>query len=152
VKPPHFFPRDGLIFSQPLHAITYSEFVFKFPGHFPLHIMALAQPLKIDHTIDDRATQPVFRNNVIPFPSSRILLPVSFVRESEEKTRAQVRALLHSPLGVYVTRTEQVRNEMHVHFQIASDDLDFTLHTLIATLPEATIGRVSRQRVKAEAR
>jgi hypothetical protein len=114
--------------------------------------MALAQSLKIADAGAHHVAQPVFRNNVIPFPALRILLPVSFVRESDAQARAQLGALLHSPLGVYVTRTERVRNEVRVHFDIAPDDLDFTLHTLIATLPEAMIGRISRHVVRTEAR
>ena len=114
--------------------------------------MAHTHSLKIADVASHRAAQPVLRNNVIPFPSPRILLPVSFARETDEQTRAQLRALLHSPVGVYVTRTERVRNEVRVHFDIAPRDLDFMLHTLIATLPEATIGRISRLASNTEAR
>ena len=98
------------------------------------------------------AAQRVLRSTVIRFPAPRVLLPVTFVRESDEKTREQLRALLHSPLGVYVTRTERVNNEERIHFDIAPADLDFMLHTLIATLPEATIGRISRHAMKRETR
>ncbi|HXZ08150.1 MAG TPA: hypothetical protein VEI25_08840 [Paraburkholderia sp.] len=114
--------------------------------------MAFAQSIKVADANAHRAAQPVSRSTVIPFPAQRILLPVTFARESDEKTREQLRALLHSPLGVYVTKTERVRNEERIHFDIALADLDFTLHTLIATLPEATIGRISRQPMKRETR
>ena len=106
--------------------------------------MAPALSLKIADAGTRRAAPAVKRNNVIPFPS-RVLLPVSFVRETDESTSTQLRSLLHSPLGVYVTTIERVRNEVSVQLDIAPDDLDFTLHTLIATLPEATIGRISRR-------
>jgi hypothetical protein len=105
--------------------------------------MAPALSLNITDAGARRAVAAVKRNNVIPFPS-RVLLPVSFMRGSDESSPTQLWALLHSPLGVYVTSIERVRNEVSVQLDIAPDDLDFTLHTLIATLPEARIGRISR--------
>jgi hypothetical protein len=151
VEPIVFFPRDGLIFSRSLLAIPYAETVSNPPGSFQTHIMAPALSLKIADAGARHAAPPVKRNNVIPFPS-RVLLPVSFMRESDEMTRTQLRALVHSPLGVYVTTIERVRNEVSVELDIAPDDLDFTLHTLIATLPVATIGRISRRVGNAGAR
>jgi len=52
--------------------------------------------------------------------------------------------LFHSPLGVYISHTHMLRNTVCVHFNIAPEDLDFTLHTLIATMSEATIGTITR--------
>jgi hypothetical protein len=37
-----------------------------------------------------------------------------------------------------------LRNTTCVQFNIAPEDLDFTLHTLIGTISEATIGKISR--------
>jgi hypothetical protein len=89
--------------------------------------------------------QPVQRgNNVIPFPLSRVLLPVTLSRESETEARSQLKSLLHSPLGVYVVSTELVRDGVRVLFSIAPEDLDFTMHTLIASVPQALIGSVKR--------
>jgi hypothetical protein len=113
--------------------------------------MAATQPLQIVHTEPLRTARPISRNNVIPFRAPRVLLPVTFMGESSDATCAQLRALLHSPLGVYVTKTERVRNAVRVQFDIAPDDLDFTLHTLLSTLPQATIGRLSRRTAKTEA-
>ena len=62
-----------------------------------------------------------------------------------------LRALLHSPLGVYVVSMETVREEIRVELDIARDDVDFTLHTLISRLPAALIGPL-RQRTLAKAR
>lgn len=96
-------------------------------------------------------TRQISRNNVIPFPSPRVLLPVILLRQSKDQSRAQLRALLHSPLGVYVASTELVRDEVRVQLDIAPEDLDFTMHTLIATLPQATIGRLKRRSTILEA-
>lgn len=106
--------------------------------------MASTHPLTLVHADTHCAARPISRNNVLPFPSPRVLLPVTFIRESDDQTRAQLRALLHSPLGVYVVCTQRARDEVRVQFDIAPGDLDFTLHTLLATLPQATIGRISR--------
>ncbi|WP_347814192.1 hypothetical protein [Paraburkholderia sp. BL10I2N1] len=77
---------------------------------------------------------------------------MTLLRESEDQSRAQLRALLHSPLGVYVASTEIVRDEVRVQFDVALDDLGFTMHALIATLPQATIGPVKRRNAIKEAR
>ena len=98
--------------------------------------MALTQSL--DKLSPQPASKQVQTNNVIPFPSARALLLVTL-------PHAQLRALLHSPLGVYVVNTEAGRTEDHVHLDIAREDLDFTLHTLLSTLPVATIGPLKRR-------
>jgi hypothetical protein len=122
--------------------------------------MALAQRTAVSDALplDDRTErQPVAggHDNVIPFPSPRLLLPVTLVREPAEASHhapsAELAALLHSPLGVYVIDTEFVRDEIRVLFDIAPDDLDFTLHTLIGTLSRGTIGRVSKRRSASDA-
>lgn len=98
--------------------------------------MALTQSL--DTLLPQPASKPVQRSNVIPFPAARALLLVAL-------PHAQLRALLRSPLGVYVVNTETGREEVGVQLDIAREDLDFTLHTLIATLPVATIGPLKRR-------
>jgi|SRR5579863_2797106 len=113
--------------------------------------MASTQLLKVVHAESSAPAQSVSRNNVIPFPSSeRVLLPVSLDYASPEQSRAQIRALLHCPIGVYVAGIEAVRGDVRVIFDIAAEDFDFTLHTLIATLPQAAIGRLSRRVVKSQ--
>lgn len=90
----------------------------------------------------------VQRNNVIPFPSTRALLQVTLPHPSNDPAGASsLRALLHSPLGVYVVGTYHVREEVRVQLDIAIEDLDFTLHTLISTLPVALIGPLQRHGV-----
>jgi hypothetical protein len=109
--------------------------------------MALTLSLKaFDAPSQTHSARPTPRNNVIPFPSPRVLLPVILSVESENRTRAQLATLLRSPLGVYVTSTEVVRSEIRVQLDIAREDLDFTIHTLMTTLCEAMIGPLKRRR------
>jgi hypothetical protein len=117
--------------------------------------MALTQT--IDNFAEEVQTQTqsqlpgnsrVQRNNVIPFPSTRVLLQVSLPHPSNDLAGASsLRTLLHSPLGVYVVGTHHVREEVRVQLDIAIEDLDFTLHTLISTLPVALIGPLRRHGV-----
>jgi hypothetical protein len=108
--------------------------------------MAYAQKL-IVHDAIVRHAQPVPRNNVISLPLRRVLLQVTLPRESEDESRTQLKALFHSPVGVYVAGTKAVHDKIVVQFDIAPEDLDFTMHTVIVTLPEAMIGPVERRRV-----
>ncbi|ABE35895.1 hypothetical protein [Paraburkholderia xenovorans] len=115
------------------------------------HHMALSQ------SIGNAAAQPLNepraqRNNVIPFPTARVRLQVILPHRSCELPGTQLRVLLHSPLGVYVVATEAMRQEIRVQLDIAFDDLDFTLHTLISTLPAAMIGPLKRRSAVAKAR
>jgi hypothetical protein len=113
--------------------------------------MALPLSLQVFDAGPQRA-QPVSRHNVIPFPSSRVQLPVTLLGVSADDARVQLKTLLHSPLGVYVVSAEVVRDHVHLNLDIAPDDLDFTMHTLITTLPYATIGPVKRRHAGKEAR
>ncbi|NKJ46384.1 hypothetical protein CIC12_06415 [Burkholderia sp. SG-MS1] len=95
---------------------------------------------------------PVQHSNIIPFPSARALLQVTLPRPPHDPVGTQLRALLHSPLGVYVISTEAMRDEVRVQLDIACEDFDFTLHTLIATVPAALIGPMKRRGNAAKAR
>ena len=114
-------------------------------------LMALPQTLQGYDTGTHRA-QPVSRHNVIPFPSPRVLLPVTLLGDCERDARAQLKSLLHSPLGVYVVSTEVVHDHVHLDLDISPDDLDFTMHALITTLPYAMIGPVKRRHAGKEVR
>ena len=108
-------------------------------------------------TIDRFATRPlnappVRRNNVIPFPAARVRLQVSLPHLPHDLPGAPLRTLLRSPLGVYVVSTEADREAVRVQLDIAIDDLDFTLHTLISTLPAALIGPVKHRSAPAKER
>ncbi|WP_308237109.1 hypothetical protein [Burkholderia sp. SCN-KJ] len=87
------------------------------------------------------------RGTVVPFPPPRprLQLPVTLTADSGERAPARLAALLHSPLGVYVVSARTVRDVIHVHFDISPEDLDFTLHLLIAQQADAVIGPVARR-------
>ncbi|KHK56535.1 hypothetical protein PI86_12740 [Burkholderia sp. A9] len=93
--------------------------------------------------------------NVTPLspPRPRLQLPVTLTADSLALAHARLAALLHSPLGVYVVSARTVRDVIHVQFDIAAADLDFTLHMLIAQQADAVIGPVARRlRVGPQAR
>jgi hypothetical protein len=113
--------------------------------------MAFAQTASVINA-EPRAPRPITNHNVIPFPAPRVVLPVTLPLETGEHAGEQLRALLHSPLGVYVVATKVIRTGVHVQLNIAPDDMDFAMHTLIATLPAATIGPVRARNANREAR
>ena len=110
--------------------------------------MGYAQVLTIHETVPDAL--PRYRSNVVPLRSSRAQVEVFLTGTSSDALRTHLATLLHSPLGVYVSRTNVLRDKICVHLNIAPDDLDFTLHTLITTLPEAMIGTLTRAHVREE--
>ncbi|RKT20296.1 hypothetical protein B0G69_3578 [Paraburkholderia sp. RAU2J] len=106
--------------------------------------------MALTQSIDSFATQsldkpPVQHSNVIPFPSARALLQVTLPHSPHDLAGTQLRALLHSPLGVYVVSTEAVRDEVRVQLDISCENLNFTLHTLISTVAAALIGPMKRR-------
>ena len=106
--------------------------------------MAFAHPLNF-HDAIPRHTQSIPRDTTIPFPLRHVLLQATVPRESEDKTRVQLRALFNSPVGAYVRGTKGVRDMVNVQFDIAPEDLDSTMHTLLVTLPQPMIGPVERR-------
>lgn len=113
--------------------------------------MALKQAVESFATQSPSTRQVLQDNNIIPFPAARALLQVTLLHPSHDLPGTQLRALLHSPLGVYVVKTETDREAVCVQLDIALDDLDFTLHTLISTLPAALIGPLKRRNAVAKA-
>lgn len=77
-------------------------------------------------------------------------MQVSLPHPLHDLAGTQLRTLLHSPLGVYVVSTQADRDAVHVLLDISTDDLDFTLHTLISTLPAALIGPAKRRSATAK--
>ncbi|MGN3962778.1 hypothetical protein ACS0ZG_10590 [Burkholderia gladioli] len=69
----------------------------------------------------------------------RVLLPVT-LEGSADYLCAQRRALLRSPLGVYVSHIDAHRARMAVWFDLARADVSFAIHTLLTTVPDATLG------------
>jgi len=89
-----------------------------------------------------RSTSANVTSNVLPLRSPRATVQIHLTGKSLD---LQLATLLHSPLGVYVTQTETLRDSVRVALDIAPEDFNFTLHTLITTVPEATIGAVTRR-------
>ncbi|MFM0322460.1 hypothetical protein [Caballeronia glebae] len=56
-----------------------------------------------------------------------------------EASRERIRALFHSPLGIYVSQAQREGCELRLEFDTASEDLAFTLRTLKRVLPEAHV-------------
>ncbi|MGH8778070.1 hypothetical protein [Paraburkholderia sp.] len=71
---------------------------------------------------------------------TRLLLEVIPGGDNAAASRAHLTALLRSPLGVYVTRTDVSGENVRAQLDIAPEDLDFTLHMLVSILPDALIG------------
>ena len=57
--------------------------------------------------------------------------------------RERIRVLFHSPLGVYVSQAQREGSALRLEFDVASEDLAFTLRTLERVLPEARVGGVA---------
>jgi hypothetical protein len=82
------------------------------------------------------------KSNVLPLRSPRATVQVFLTGLTPA---VHLTTLLQSPLGVYVIQTDVLRDSVRVALDIAPEDFDFTLHTLMTTLPEATIGSVARR-------
>ncbi|MFM0378052.1 hypothetical protein PQQ72_13680 [Paraburkholderia strydomiana] len=112
--------------------------------------MSQAQPVSYqDHEVTafnpSRPEQQLASANIIPLRGRRVALPVML---DGPKADALLATLIHSPLGVYIRATTSTkRDEICVTLDIAREDLDFTLHTLISTLPEGTIGTLTTRGV-----
>jgi hypothetical protein len=86
--------------------------------------------------------RPLTRQNVVPFPVRRVLLPITLSAPRSGHASAWLPTLLHSPLGPYVVDIDTGADTVCVTCCLARRDLGFALHTLLASLPEATLGRV----------
>jgi hypothetical protein len=91
-------------------------------------------------------------SNVIRLRARRVQLEVFLTGTSPEVFRVHLATLLRSPLGVSISRTHELHDKVRVHFNIAPEDVDFTLHTLIATLSGATIGTLRASASKGDLR
>ncbi|SAK74739.1 hypothetical protein [Caballeronia ptereochthonis] len=67
----------------------------------------------------------------------RILALAHFV--DGEASRERIRALFHSPLGIYVSQAQREGCALRLEFDTVSEDLAFTLRTLRRVLPEARV-------------
>ena len=73
---------------------------------------------------------------------SRVHLSAVLRRKQDEAARERIRRLFHSPLGVYVSQASRDHDDLRLIFDVAMEDLDFTVRTLHQVLPEAVIEAV----------
>jgi hypothetical protein len=64
------------------------------------------------------------------------------LHSNDEAARERIRQLFHSPLGVYVSQASRDHDDLRLVFDVAMEDLDFTVRTLHQVLPEAVIEAV----------
>lgn len=88
------------------------------------------------------------KSNVHPLRARRATLVVYLTGAA---AHAHLPALLRSAVGSHVTNINSQRERVRVTLDIAPEDFTRTLHTLIATLPEATIGSIVRRAGTAQA-
>ncbi|MGA7812508.1 hypothetical protein [Caballeronia sp.] len=70
---------------------------------------------------------------------SRVQLSAVVRSEQDEAARERIRRLFHSPLGVYVSHARRDHDDLRLVFDVAPEDLDFTVRTLHQVLPEAVV-------------
>jgi hypothetical protein len=70
-------------------------------------------------------------------PRVRMLARAAF--PDGDVLRERMRQLFHSPLGIYVSEAQREGCALHLEFDVASEDLGFTLRTLKRVLPEARV-------------
>jgi hypothetical protein len=73
---------------------------------------------------------------------SRVHLSAVLHSRQDEAARERIRRLFHSPLGVYVSQASRDHDDLRLIFDVAMEDLDFTVRTLHQVLPEAVIEAV----------
>jgi hypothetical protein len=72
-------------------------------------------------------------------PARRVLLSAVVEGVPDDASRDRIRRLFHSPLGIYVSQASRDHDSLHLEFDVAAIDLDFTIRTLQSVLPEAAI-------------
>jgi hypothetical protein len=60
-----------------------------------------------------------------------------------ETLRERLRQLFHSPLGLYVSQAQRDGESLWLEFDVASEDVAFTLRTLRRVLPQARVHGVT---------
>ena len=57
----------------------------------------------------------------------------------DDAARERMRRLFHSPLGVYVSQATRDQDKLKLVFDVAVEDIEFTVRTLRQVLPDAEI-------------
>jgi hypothetical protein len=69
----------------------------------------------------------------------RVLLSAVVHGHADDASRERIKRLFQSPLGVYVSQASRDHEELHLEFDVATEDLEFTVRALRQVLPEAVI-------------
>ncbi|WP_321842064.1 hypothetical protein [Paraburkholderia bannensis] len=106
--------------------------------------MQLAHSFAVPETRTDSRTDSLTAAQrssatVLPFRTPRAWFDIALNGKTLAESRTHLATLLHSALGVYVTRTAERGDSIVVRIDIAPEDFGFTLHTLLGVVPEATI-------------
>jgi hypothetical protein len=75
-------------------------------------------------------------------PIQRLQLSAVVQGISDEASRDRIKRLFQSPLGVYVSHASRDHEEIRLEFDVAAEDLEFTVRALRQVLPEAVIETV----------
>jgi hypothetical protein len=62
--------------------------------------------------------------------------------KADEVSRDGIRRLFQSPLGVYVSHASREHENLKLEFDVASEDVAFTIRALRQVLPEAVIDSI----------
>lgn len=87
-----------------------------------------------------RTSRSARGGEVLPFPHRRVILSVMLSVGEADQGDEKLRAVFRSAVGVYVLDSHIEKRCIKLRFDIAMNDIDFLIHTLIRELPEATIG------------
>jgi hypothetical protein len=78
-------------------------------------------------------------------PATRVRLEVTLPLFAHDNPHDRLQGILHCGLGAYIADIQVGERKICVEFNLAHDDIDFAFHTLMAQLPEAMIGPVSKR-------
>jgi hypothetical protein len=74
--------------------------------------------------------------------AQRVLVSASVHGKADEASRDGIRRLFQSPLGVYVSHASREHEHLQLEFDVAPEDVEFTIRALRQVLPEAVIDAV----------
>jgi hypothetical protein len=99
--------------------------------------------LLLERIAGSAANEKYAARDTLPVPcASRVHLSAVLRSKQDEAARDRIRRLFHSPLGVYVSQASRDHDDLRLVFDVATEDLDFTVRTLHQVLPEAVIEAV----------
>jgi hypothetical protein len=81
------------------------------------------------------------RESADDMPAQRVLVSAS-MHGTEDESRDGIRRLFQSPLGVYVSHASSDQENLQLEFDVATEDVAFTLRALRQVLPDAVIDAI----------